>query len=731
MEKLNILFYAEILERALHDKASRTGIFFVAQNVVKHFLEDARVELYVYCRAGIRQALNDYFRREFGRNMADRMRVEGDDLGDMHVFLSPCNIVPSYVRRFPSVICFTVLHDIIPLLFPKYFSAGCDGWFADLVKSINKDDFYFAVSQYTKNDFARYVPDIDPEKITVTHLAADKRFFPDHDPARLQAVRQKYGIPEGARFLFSLCTLEPRKNLIRAVSAFIAFIKKNHVDDMVYVLGGTAWDAFMGRIEKEVPDFRQYANRIIRTGYLPDDELSTLLSNAEWFVYTSQYEGFGMPPLEAMQCGCPVIVSNNSSLPEVTGDAGLCVDYESLEQHIEAYEKYYFNPRLREENAAKGIERARRFTWKKCTDTMIETMMAIAQRKREQPLVSVITVTRNALTEQRGAQLAQCLESVHMQTYRHVEHIVIDCSSADGTFGLLKSYEERGWIRLFSEPDMSLYEALNKGIACARGTYVNFLDSLDFFHDSRGIELSVAQILSLRADYSYGDTLLPVENEAETDTWRGDIRKLSMNMHFCTGTMFVHAGVLKQLGGFDTSYAIAADSDLVMRICEAGYRHTHVKCSFLTSRSYGLAERHSEEARVEHSTAFFRHVGSRIGFTPFDAYVLWQGRLFAELSVARQISLIGMIPPEYGSECLMQQLTENLTTGGKNMFYNSRSQLYLLSFIPVMRRKGSSNKVTYDLFSFLRLLKIVKYNNKRKYYLFGFIPVWKVKTVVR
>ena len=99
-----------------------------------------------------------------------------------------------------------------------------------------------------------------------------------------------------------------------------------------------------------------------------------MYSGAEWFVYTSQYEGFGLPPLEAMSCGCPVITYNNSSLPEVVGDAGIMIDWDSDEQHIQAYEKYYYDENYRKEMALKGLERSKLFSWEKCANQMIEVM---------------------------------------------------------------------------------------------------------------------------------------------------------------------------------------------------------------------------------------------------------------------------------------------------------------------------------------------------------------------
>ena len=118
---------------------------------------------------------------------------------------------------------------------------------------------------------------------------------------------------------------------------------------MVFVLCGGNRGNFMEIIEKEIDNFDKYEDKIIRAGYIDDEDLPVLYSNAEWFVFTSQYEGFGLPPLEAMSCGCPVIASNAASLPEVVGEAGIQIDWDSDEQHIEAYEKYYYDENLRKE----------------------------------------------------------------------------------------------------------------------------------------------------------------------------------------------------------------------------------------------------------------------------------------------------------------------------------------------------------------------------------------------
>ena len=128
--------------------------------------------------------------------------------------------------------------------------------------------------------------------------------------------------------------------------------KKNKIDDLVFVLAGGHWDTFLPVLHKEIDGMEK--DRILQVGYVDDEDVAALYSGAEWFVYTSQYEGFGLPPIEAMQCGCPVVVSNNSSLPEVVGDAGIMIDCNSEEQHVKAFEDYYFNKALRKENSEKG-----------------------------------------------------------------------------------------------------------------------------------------------------------------------------------------------------------------------------------------------------------------------------------------------------------------------------------------------------------------------------------------
>ena len=305
--------------------------------------------------------------------------VKHENLKKYDVFFSPVYKCPEFIVKNKYVKKYVMIHDLIPKLLPLYFPTfkKRTSWFSQLLESINKDDYYFANSEHTKQDFIKHIPQIDRNKIITTLLAASDDFYNCNDAKKILDTKLKYNIPKNNKYIFSLCSLEPRKNLIMTAKAFIEFIKKYNIDDFVYVLGGNAWKGFLEKIEEEIPNVSKYSDKIIKAGFIADEDLSLLYSGAEFFVYTSEYEGFGLPPLEAMKCGKAVITSNNSSLPEVVGDAGIMIAFDSLEQHIEAFEKLYFDLELRKALEQKALERAKDFSWQKCVDTMIKTMKKI------------------------------------------------------------------------------------------------------------------------------------------------------------------------------------------------------------------------------------------------------------------------------------------------------------------------------------------------------------------
>ena len=422
-DKINIIFDATAIVDIFSKDSRRSGIFFTAFNVFKEIvkrddvnlvlicdllkLDDVKRFVKVYCNGKNIDILTnspniplsecyyklwqikDYAKKNhlgfilagikilmFVISLQLKSKIKEyekqikEKYSNGYVFFSPQFNKPKLIRNI-GIPKYMIIYDTVPLIFPQYYTDS--DWFVKFYAGLSGEDKYFSISDSTRNDVLKYCPQIKADKIQTALLACDERFVPC-DADRINSVKQKYNIPADKKYIFSLCTLEPRKNLIRAVKTFIEFIKKNNIDDMVYVLGGGQWEHFIGKLQQEIEDLGEYKDKILKLGYVDDEDLAPLYSGAEWFVYTSQYEGFGLPPLEAMNCACPVITSNNSSLPEVVGDAAIAIDYDSDEQHIASYEKYYYHPEIREEYRQKGLERAKMFSWAKCVNQMVETI---------------------------------------------------------------------------------------------------------------------------------------------------------------------------------------------------------------------------------------------------------------------------------------------------------------------------------------------------------------------
>jgi glycosyltransferase involved in cell wall biosynthesis len=262
------------------------------------------------------------------------------------------------------------IYDLLPILSPENFTETIKNKFQRIVNSIDLDhDWITCISEHTKQDFCNYTG-MNPDRVFVTHLAAAEHFHPVLDSQIITDTLQKYRIP-ATPYLLSLCTLEPRKNLSFLIRCFTKIILDNQTLDLNLVLVGVSgWknnDIFQAA--RENPILR---SRILFTGYIPDEDLSAIYSGATAFVYPSLYEGFGLPPLEAMQCGTPVITSNTSSLPEVVGDAGIQIDPKDEDALCQAIIELLNNSELRKTLSKKGIDRSRKFSWSKCADETLK-----------------------------------------------------------------------------------------------------------------------------------------------------------------------------------------------------------------------------------------------------------------------------------------------------------------------------------------------------------------------
>jgi glycosyltransferase involved in cell wall biosynthesis len=220
---------------------------------------------------------------------------------------------------------------------------------------------------------------ITAERVSAIPLAAPAHFAPVHDNRELQRVRHNYGID--GDYILTVGSIQPRKNLARLVQAYASLRGNKSADKLpkLVLVGKSGWlydDTLRALKETGVAD------TVVLTGYVPQEDLPALYSGALCFVYPSYFEGFGLPPLEAMKCGAPVIVGNKTSLPEVVGDAALTVDPFDVEAIASAMQRVIESPALREELSIKGRARAETFDWRETARKTLAIYQEVAQETR-------------------------------------------------------------------------------------------------------------------------------------------------------------------------------------------------------------------------------------------------------------------------------------------------------------------------------------------------------------
>lgn len=289
---------------------------------------------------------------------------------NLDIYHSPFQAIPPYIDEIKHLQTFLTVHDLIPILYPEWFPViGQENFTNQAISSLTHSSWVQCVSQSTKNDLCNHLNHLDPDRVFVTYLAASDRFYPCPDADQFNSIRAKYGIPD-APYILSLSTLEPRKNISHALRCFFQLIQQENIPDLNFVLaGGKGWK--YDSIFSELSDNPKLKQRVILTGYIADEDLASLYTNALAFIYISLYEGFGLPPLEAMKCGTPVITSNTSSLPEVVGDAGIMVNPTDVDALCESMAAVYQRASFREQLSLKSIEQSKQFSWERCTQETI------------------------------------------------------------------------------------------------------------------------------------------------------------------------------------------------------------------------------------------------------------------------------------------------------------------------------------------------------------------------
>lgn len=398
-KKIKLIYDISVLGAGTIDQKARTGVFRVIENLMQGLKEKSAIKLSLFALPDFISPTKEYLSHNPDLNLSwdlflgtgkskfwckdKRKRFFTDEENDSTpeirynlkaikkrvIFHSTFFQIPMEINQLPQIKKFITVYDLLPVKFPHLFTEYHINSFKEMLQSITDDTYIFCISNSTKNDLCDYLSHINPEHVFVTHLAASSLFHPVRDHLTIQAVKEKYNIPDRP-YILSISTLEPRKNIQLTIKAFADIVFQERISDLNLVLVGTKGWKFDAIFEK-IREYPEVEKRVIFTGYVADEDLAALYSGSTVFVYPSMYEGFGLPPLEAMQCGVPVITSDNSSLPEVVGDAGIMIDLQNDQELSHALWNVYSNASIRESMSAKSTKQAKRFSWEKCTDMTV------------------------------------------------------------------------------------------------------------------------------------------------------------------------------------------------------------------------------------------------------------------------------------------------------------------------------------------------------------------------
>lgn len=346
--------YIENLLRELLniDTKNNYSIFWTGENYENYKKDNSKI-IFTSKKHGTFYE-NYYYPNYIEENNIDMHHIPQNGIGLNELYTSPVVVT---------------IHDLIPYILPETVGRGyLQRFLRDMPLIVSNSKIILTVSEYSKRDIMKFFPFVDEEKIFVTPLAANKNYKPLNKPDCLEYIKNKYSID--SPFILYIGGFSTRKNVKELIIAFKK-IQKSLKKDYKLVLCGSVKDE--GVKLQELCKELLIDDKIIFTGFIPDDELPLFYNAAELFVYPSLYEGFGLPPLEAMSCATPVITSNLTSIPEVTKDCAILIDPFNKDELASSILNLLNSESLLQEYGEKGYNNSLNFTWK---NTAIATLKA-------------------------------------------------------------------------------------------------------------------------------------------------------------------------------------------------------------------------------------------------------------------------------------------------------------------------------------------------------------------
>ncbi|MFA6423025.1 MAG: glycosyltransferase family 1 protein [Patescibacteria group bacterium] len=283
----------------------------------------------------------------------------------------PCFSAPILTRAKKVV----TINDLISVFFPQNLPFFSRLFYSKWMPfSYRFADTYIAISEHTKKDIKKLLP-INMDDVTVIYDAASEEFKLIEDKEKINQITKKYKI--NSPYIMHVGTLEPRKNLPFLVKVFSEVIKDSSIKHNLVIAGKKGW--YYESLFELVKDLN-LSSRVNFAGYISDEDMPYLYNGASLFTFPSLYEGFGLPPLEAMSCGTPVISSNTSSLPEVVEDAGYLVSPDDKNGWIKAIGEILTSGKIQADLSKKSLIQARKFSWEETARQTIKVYERLAQK---------------------------------------------------------------------------------------------------------------------------------------------------------------------------------------------------------------------------------------------------------------------------------------------------------------------------------------------------------------
>lgn len=529
----------------------------------------------------------------------------------------------------PGVPSAVVIPDLQHETYPEHFSDDILAWRRQhYARSVRDADRVITVSEHSRSDILARFGDEGAGKVVAVHHGPAGHFShaAAQHPGGRQALRERYGLEPG--YLLYPAHGWPHKNhetLFRALARLAAAGGTAALPRLVLTGGGAdpAWPERWRDLGIE--------DAVRHLGHVPDGDMPALYGNAAMLVFPSRFEGFGLPVLEAMTCGCPVLCAATTSLPEVGGDAVAFADCEHPEALAGAIRDLLADSARRSALAERGLARAERFSAERAARQTLGVLRELAARpplrSREAPPITVITPSY-----QQAAFLGRTLDSVIGQGYPRLQYLVVDGGSTDGSVALLEDYRRRypQVLDFVSEPDGGQADAVNKGLARAEGAIIGWLNSDDLYLP--GALAAVAEAftdhparawLYGRADHiDAADAVLGPYPVREPFDWHA----LAHNCYLCQPAVFWSPTRLGEDVRLDPNLDLCMDYDLWIRL---GGRHQplFVERVLAASRVHAATKTLGQRARVFEETigTVKRHYGyAPVAWAAGRAHHLWQ-----------------------------------------------------------------------------------------------------------